>query len=124
MTRKSKIEKPYAGGRWSKARFFSFLRSGLRRMSVRWPSKSDALRASRRPYKGNNKRRKWDYKCAQCGKWFMGKEVRVHHRVEVGTLKCFDDLPQFVERLFCEEPGFVILCDFCHQKLHQRFWNI
>ena len=114
------IDKPYNGGTWSRARYFGFIRSGLRRMSLRWGPKSEALRQHRRPNKSTNKRLKWQYKCDGCKGWFAGKNVAVHHKVECGTLRAFDDLPGFVERLFCEVNGFKVLCGACHVAEHRE----
>ena len=114
------VPKPYAGGRWSRAKFFSFIRSALRSASIRWPPKGDAMRAARRAYTGENKRRKWEYLCAECGGWFAGKDVAVDHIVPCGKLREFSDLPGFVERLLCEEDGFRVLCDSCHSVKTQR----
>lgn len=109
-----RVAKTRAGGRWTEARWWGFLRSGLRRMSVRWPPKADALRAARRAYVGPNKRRSWEYRCAACGGWFAGKDVAVDHVVPCGTLRSFADLAGFVERLFCEAGGFQVICTNCH----------
>lgn len=47
----------------------------------------------------------------------MRKEVEVDHIVPCGTLKCVEDLPGFVTRLFCEADGFQVLCKAnCHSK--------
>ena len=118
MTRKA-IAKPYNGGKWSSARYFGFLRSALRRASVRWAPKSECLKAARKPYNGANKRRKWQYQCAMCKKWHAGKDIAVHHVQPCGTLKAFSDLPQFVERLFCEQDGFRAVCRTCHSEEHR-----
>lgn len=45
----------------------------------------------------------------------MEKEVQIDHIVEVGSLTCSNDLPGFVDRLFCEVEGFQTLCKPCHQ---------
>lgn len=100
---------------WTQARFFGFLRSALRQASSRWPPKYKVLQASRRAYNGENKRRKWEFKCAECGDWFPQKEVAVDHIIQVGTLKKFEDLPGFVERMFCAESGLQVLCTECHK---------
>ena len=109
-----RVAKTRAGGRWSEARWWSFLRSGLRRMSVRWPVKYDVLRDARRKSRSENKRLKWEFRCAQCGGWFAAKAVAVDHIVPVGTLRAFADLPGFVERLFCEAAGYQVVCTNCH----------
>jgi hypothetical protein len=112
------VDKPYNGGTWSSSKYFGFIRSALRRASVRWAPKSECLKAARKPYKGTNRRRKWQYQCASCKEWHKGSDVRVHHLVECGTLKAYSDLPAFVERLFCERAGFEVLCTACHGEKH------
>ena len=118
------IDKPYASGTWSRARYFGFIRSGLRRMSVRWRPKNDALADARRPNQSDNKRLKWEFQCAECWKWFPRKAVNVHHKVPCGELRAFTDLPRFVERLFCEKDGFIILCDKHHTEIHEQLKEV
>ena len=110
-------DKPYAGGRWSSAKFFGFIRSALRSASIRWPPKSDAMNAARRPYAGPNARQKWEYWCTECETWCMGKDAQADHIVPCGSLRCFADLPGFVERLFCESDGFRVVCKACHKAI-------
>ena len=98
---------------------FGFIRSGLRRMSVRWAPQQACRQAARRPYTGSNKRQKWEYQCDECGGWFAGKDVATHHKVPCGTLKDWGDIEGFARRLFCEADGFVVLCDACHGEAHQ-----
>lgn len=38
------------------------------------------------------------------------------HIEPVGTLTSFDDLPAFVEKLFCGIEGLQVLCDADHQE--------
>ena len=101
---------------WTEARFWSFIRSALRKASTRWPPKYKAKNQSRRKYIGVDKRRKFEYRCAECKGWFKGTEVQEHHIVDVGTLKCYDDLAGFVERLFIGIDGYMVLCKECHDK--------
>ena len=103
--------------KWTQARFFSFIRSALRSASQRWPPKQEAKKLARRPYTGDNPRMKWEYLCASCGGWFADKECELNHIISVGTLTRFEDLPGFVERLFCGVDGFEVLCKECHKKL-------
>ena len=110
------VAKERAGGRWSEARYFSFIRSALRKASMRYPVKTDALIASRRPRteaSGEGKHT-YEHQCATCEFWFQGKDVAVDHIVGAGSLKTFDDLAGFVERLFCELKGLQVLCKACH----------
>ena len=109
------IDKPFAGGTWSKARYFGFIRSNLRR--ARWPVKYQVLTSRRRSYSGANKRQKFEYQCAICEDWRMQKNIQVDHIIPCGSLNCYEDLPGFVERLFCEAEGMRILCKECHKKV-------
>lgn len=114
---KRQIDRPYAGGTWTKARFFGFLRSALRLASQKWPPRIEAKNAARRPYVGPNKRQKWEYRCDECSLWKQGTEVEVDHIEPCGQLKEYDELPGFVRRLFCEASGFRVLCKSCHKLL-------
>lgn len=101
---------------WTSAKFWAFIRSGLRSKSSRWPPKYEVLAEARRPSQSVNKRLKYEFQCSSCKQWFPQKEVAVDHIVPVGTLKSFSDLPGFVERLFCSKEGFQVLCKEEHQK--------
>lgn len=49
-----------------------------------------------------------------CKGWFPDKNTSVDHVHPVGALSSFEDLPGFVERLFCSVEGLQVLCDECH----------
>ena len=114
------VPKPIGGGTYTVKGFFGWLRSQLRRASLRWKPRADALKEARRPYTGENKRRKWEYQCSVCGEWCNGKDVQADHIKPCGTLTCYDDLPKFVERLFCEVDGFRVLCKPCHLDITNK----
>ena len=101
---------------WTEARFWSFIRSGLRRMHMRWPPMYKSKNMARGPYHGGG-RTKWVYECSKCKLYFKDKEIEIHHISDVGTLKCFEDLPLFVERLFCGVDGYEVLCKECHKQI-------
>ena len=105
-------EAPFAGGRWTVARYKSFICSALRRAWLKWPPKYDAMQEARRPAVGRSKQTKWEYQCASCGEWYLGREVQVDHKHECGSL---DDLNHFVGTLFCESDNLQVLCKPCHQ---------
>jgi 5-methylcytosine-specific restriction endonuclease McrA len=73
---------------------------------------------ARRPYKGKNKLQKWEFLCAECQEWFMAKNTQVHHKIECGTLKNFNDIAGFTERLLCPAEDLMVLCKKCHQQKH------
>ncbi len=101
---------------WSTARFWSFIRSALRQASSKYPPKYEVLKEGRRVYRGSDKRTKWEHQCNGCKGWFKQKDIAVDHIVPAGKLSAYDDLPGFVERLFCSKEGLQKLCDTCHDS--------
>ena len=95
--------------------FWGFIRSTLRNASRWWKPIAQCKADSKRVYKGTKKLQKWEYQCNHCKDWFMEKEIQVDHIIECGTLTCSEDVPEFIERLFCEKEGFQTLCKPCHQ---------
>jgi 5-methylcytosine-specific restriction endonuclease McrA len=71
---------------------------------------------ARRLYKGPNKRQKYEYQCKKCKKWHPEKNINVDHIIPAGSLNTAQDLPTFVERLFCEQDNLQVLCETCHNK--------
>jgi 5-methylcytosine-specific restriction endonuclease McrA len=123
LPRKKKVVKPRVprtrgNATMTEAQFWGFVRSGLRSKSQRWPPKFAVLQDAKRTVKG--KRHKYEYQCALCKKWNKMTEVSVDHIVPVGTLRCYNDLPGFVERLFCEKEGLQVLCRECHNTKTQE----
>ena len=104
---------------WTEAKFFAFLRAGLRAKWMRWPPKWETLQAASRPYKGPDKRKKTEYRCAKCKKWYSAKDVSVDHIEPVGRLSSYDDLPGFVARLFVAKEKLRVLCNPCHAEVTQ-----
>lgn len=100
--------------------FWSFIRSALRQKSRWWKPIQEVKKAAKRPYKGSNKRQKFEYQCSDCKDWFIEKMVEVDHIVEAGSLKSGDDVKGFIERLFCEKDGLRVLCKPCHVKRHKK----
>lgn len=100
-----------------------WLRSGLRKISRRYPPIYEALNNAKVPYTGDNKRKKWLYRCADCQQLFDGKQVAVDHIIPAGTLLSFNDLPSFCANLFCGADGLQTLCKECHdlKSLYERY---
>lgn len=116
------ISKPYNSGTMSSSMFWGWIRSILRRASMRWKPISEAKIKSRRVKpKTVTGRHKFEYRCNHCKNWFpekVGKKkmIAVDHIQDCGSLKCAEDLPGFVTRLFCEVDGLQVLCSECHNK--------
>ncbi len=118
--KRMKIPRTRAGGEWTEAQFWGFLRSGLRKMSQRFPPLARlALDACKRASQSDNKRIKWEYQCVDCEGWFPRKKVQVDHIEPCGSLRSFEDVRGFVERLFCEPDGLRVRCEDCHNRRTQ-----
>lgn len=115
MNVKKRAVKTRGNNTLTEAGYWGKIRSVLRRGFRFYPPIKLCKENSRRKYTGKNKRLKWEYECAKCGKWFKEKEIQVDHIVPLGSLKCGDDLAGFIERLTCEVDGLQILCKSCHQ---------
>lgn len=121
--RKSTVVKTRNASTMSESMFWSFIRSALRQKSRWWKPISEAKAKAKRAYKGPLKRQKFEYQCAECKGWFPDKKVNVDHIIPAGTLRCADDLPAFVERLFCEVDNLQVLCSTCHNIKTQKEKN-
>lgn len=102
-----RVERTRNGGNWTEARYFSFIRSALRSAFQKWGPKHEAKKLAKRGYN--------QYECAHCGEIYGNKDTEVDHIEPAGSLKTYNDLPSFVERMFCEVEGFQVLCKACHQ---------
>jgi 5-methylcytosine-specific restriction endonuclease McrA len=114
--RAARIPKTRNSGTMTESAFWSFIRSALRQKSRWWKPITECKMKARRPYKGPNKRQKFEYLCNSCNRWFPEKQINVDHIVGAGSLNCGQDLPGFVDRLFCEQDNLQVLCTTCHNK--------
>ena len=112
--RKSTVSKPRNAGTMTESAFWSFIRSTLRQKSRWWKPITQCKMNARRAYKGPNKRQKFEYQCNNCKHWFPEKKINVDHRIPAGSLNCSEDLPRFVDMLFCEIGNLQVLCTDCH----------
>ena len=111
-----KVIKTRNAGTMSESAFWAFIRSALRQKSRWWKPITQCKQSAKRPYKGTNKRQKFEYQCNKCKKWFPDKQINIDHILPAGELNKADDLPGFVERLFVEESGLQCLCQNCHNE--------
>lgn len=116
--RKNAAPKTRNSGTLTESAFWSFIRSALRQKSRWWKPITECKQKAKRAYKGPLKRQKWEYKCNKCGKWFAEKNISVDHIKPVGTLRNAQDLPQFVENLFCEIDNLQVLCSNGEHSCH------
>jgi 5-methylcytosine-specific restriction endonuclease McrA len=113
-TAKPRVVKTRNAGTMSESAFWSFIRSGLRQKSRFWKPITQCKLAARRAYKGPLKRQKFEYQCNVCNNWFPEKKINIDHIKPAGSLRCAQDLPGFVERLFCEIDNLQCICEKCH----------
>lgn len=111
-----RVPRTRAGGEWTEAGYWGFIRNHLRLMSRRWPPRKQVLLTNRREYRGKSKQQKWEYQCQKCGQWYQAKEINVDHVTPAGQLLSYDDIGPFVERLLCEADGLQVLCKTCHKR--------
>ena len=112
---RQRVPRTRAGNTWTESRYFSFIRSALRLASSKYPVKFQVLDDAKRiKPKGKAGKHRFEFLCNECGGWFANKDVSVDHIVPAGSLKTYEDLPGFAERLFCEPEGMQILCTDCH----------
>ena len=106
------------GGTWTEAQYFGAIRSALRSKFRWWRPSTEALNKSRRKYTGTNKLQRWEYCCAECGKWHLRKNVEIHHIVPCGSLNSYEDIAGFIQRLTPEKAdAYAILCKACHIQI-------
>jgi hypothetical protein len=107
----------------TESQWLAWVRSALRSKWLRWKPRADALRAAQEPYKGENKRQKFAYRCAMCNNLFSQKDVEVDHFPrDAGSILSVDDIGEFCNNLFCETDNLRVVCKICHSiyTLSQR----
>lgn len=106
------------GGRWTEARFNSFIKSILRQGTRRWAPISDALKKARVS--------RGVYLCACCGQEgpasirLDGKKYKnaiVDHIVPIVPPETgFTTWDDCIQNMFCEEDNLQVLCHSCHTE--------
>lgn len=107
----------------TEARFFAFILSHCRRITIKWKPKNDKLQEGKRPYTGTDKRTKFEYSCEICNGWFKGKDIEIDHIVPCGGINSFTKIAGWFERALCEVDGFQRLCKSCHNTKTQKERN-
>ncbi len=112
------VEKPYNSGQWTEARFNGFIKSMLRRGSVRWPVKAQVKKEAEVGKKINKSsgRIAMHFLCAGCKGEFPNSKVQVDH-IEpiIDPTKGFTTWDDCIKRMFCEKDNLQVLCTDCHK---------
>ena len=80
----------------------------LRRLSYQWPERKAAIK--------NARISRGKYKCNSCsGENFGPKDINLDHIIPViDEEQGFIDFNTYIDRLFCDEDNFQVLCKPCH----------
>jgi len=103
--------------KWTTSRFFSYLRSTMRRAFTRWPPKYECIDRSKRRIPKPTGRQRFEYQCSECKKYHARTQVEVDHIVPCGSLKSFEDLGGFAERMFVSANKLRVVCKPCHKRI-------
>lgn len=99
----------------------SYVKTKLRRASLFWPGRSQAIR--------NTRVDRGQYKCEMCEGIFKAKELEADHKVPVipldGKIMRDDDrkrlnFNKYIDRLFVGPEGYNIYCRQCHSSKTEK----
>jgi len=111
-------EKTRCNGMWTEARFNSFIKSTLRRASMRWAPIGICKKEARHHEKLPNAKGRMVFHslCSGCGEIFPETLCSVDHINPVVPLSGFTNWDDIINRLFCEKKGLQVLCSTCHDQ--------
>ena len=108
-------EKTRCGGRWTEAKWKSFIKNQLRGATRKWAPISDCLSKART--------RRGYYKCEGCKKEVTAttkegrtrvRNVFVDHIEPIVPVTGWVSWDSCIERMFCEGDNLQLLCKACH----------
>lgn len=113
-----RVAREYCDGTMTKSAFFGAIRAFLRRQ---WmfssPTRKQALKKA---YIESLEQ----YLCAQCNKPFDKKMVEVNHKIPCGSLKDYEDIKPFHDKLFTSNVDELeIVCKTCHLEITKKDKN-
>lgn len=110
-------EKTRCGGRWTEAKFNSFVKSALRGASRKWAPIQEVLK--------NARTRRGFYRCAACGEEVTAsktigrkrvKNILADHIKPIVPVEGWVSWNDCVESMFCELDNLQAVCSDCHDK--------
>lgn len=109
--------KTRCSGKWTEAKYRSFIKSNLRRASMKWAPISETLSEART--------RRGFYQCAGCKQEVPAstkegrtrvKNVHVDHiNPIIDPEKGWESWDKTIEGMFCEKTNLQVLCSECHK---------
>ena len=125
MATNIKKTKTRNGGKLTESAYFSKIRSTLRSGFRYWYPMQQALNKASRPYKGPNKRLKKEFQCNHCKNWFKRADCEIDHIIECGSLRSYEDIVPFIQRLTAESINdYQVLCRSCHKLKTKEYKTI
>lgn len=102
---------------WTTSKFNTFVKSLLRKGSMRFPERGKALNHAYVGQKINESsgRLAKHYMCAECKGEFPMKQVDVDHINPIVPVTGFVSWDDVIHRLFCSHKEMQILCKTCHK---------
>lgn len=112
----AKPEKTRAGNTMTEAAYKSFIKSGLRTKSRRWPPIFQCLNESKVGKQINKLtgRLAMHHRCCDCEGAFPAKNVVVDHKHTVVPMTGFTTWDDVILRLFVEKHLLQVMCKPCH----------
>jgi 5-methylcytosine-specific restriction endonuclease McrA len=98
----------------------NWLISQLRRLSVKYPPRLKVLNAGKTTYyiksKKNTDVKRVSFECSSCHtKGLTSKQIALDHVLPVVDVKNgWTNWEDFINRLFCDESNFSLICEPCH----------
>lgn len=111
-----KIPSPVEG--WSDARFHSWILNIIRKGTVFFPNRINAINLAKVGRRKNSKTNRLaeHYKCALCQDQFPLKDIEVDHVEPVIPISGWKSWDDTIRRVFCRPSGWQVLCKQCHIK--------
>ena len=111
----TRVPRTHGNNTLTEAGHFGRIRSALRSGALKYPARYAALANAKRPKpKAEAGKHRVVYLCNLCDSTFQGKDVQVDHIIQAGSLRTYEDLPEFTRKLYCEADGLQVLCKPCH----------
>lgn len=113
---KQKVPKTRCCETMTEAAYRSWVKSLLRKGTLRWKPRSEALKQALRGKFVNEATNRLanHYECSECGSLVPMKQTHVDHIIPVVGEEGFTTWDDYIHRMFCEMDNLRVLCKPCH----------
>jgi len=110
---------------WTTARHWTFIRSNIRKMWMKWPPQLELKKEGRRTLtkeeqKERGVRHKFENTCVVCKEWFQDKFLEIDHITPTGSLKSYKEAGEFIEKLLVGKDKLRRVCKPCHREITNK----